>query len=137
PQTSAETLQDGWLDTGDIGHLDEEGFLFITDRAKDMINRAGEMISASEVESCICEMPGVLEAAAFAVADEALGERLALVVRSELQPPPSSEQVCAFIGQRLAAYKVPAEVHTAYTPLPRNASGKLVKAQVRQLVVGA
>ncbi|WEL57768.1 class I adenylate-forming enzyme family protein [Pseudomonas kermanshahensis] len=137
PKTSAETLQEGWLDTGDIGHVDEEGFLYITDRAKDMINRAGEMISASEIESCICEMPGVIEAAAFAVADEALGERLALVLRSDLHPPPSSEQVCAFIGQRLAAYKVPAEVHALCTPLPRNASGKLIKEQVRQLVVDA
>ncbi|WP_249673356.1 class I adenylate-forming enzyme family protein [Pseudomonas abieticivorans] len=135
PQVSAQTLRDGWLDTGDIGHLDEEGFLYITDRAKDLINRAGEKISASEVESCICEMPGVLEAAAFAVADEALGERLALVLRSECQPPPSQEQVCAFIGQRLAAYKVPAQVHTLHAPLPRNASGKLIKAQIKQLLV--
>lgn len=137
PQASAEAVQDGWLDTGDIGHLDDEGFLYITDRAKDLINRAGEMISASEVESCICEMPGVVEAAAFAVADDDLGERLALVLRCERVPAPSSEQVCAFIGQRLAAYKVPAEVHLLHTPLPRNASGKLIKAQLRELLVDA
>ena len=137
PQASAQALQDGWLDTGDIGLLDEEGFLYITDRVKDLINRAGEKISASEVESCICEMPGVIEAAAFAVADEALGERLALVLRSELDPAPTHEQVCAFIGQRLAAYKVPAEVHTRHEPLPRNASGKLIKTQLKELLVSA
>ncbi|MGH8434210.1 MAG: class I adenylate-forming enzyme family protein [Pseudomonas sp.] len=135
PDASAETLQDGWLDTGDIGRLDDEGFLFITDRAKDLINRGGEKISAGEVESCACEMPGVIEAAAFAVADETLGEALVLVVRSDAQPAPSSEQVCAFISQRLAAYKVPAQVYSQREPLPRNASGKLLKATLKKIVV--
>jgi acyl-CoA synthetase (AMP-forming)/AMP-acid ligase II len=82
-------------------------------------------------------MPGVIEAAAFAVADEDLGERLVLVLRSELDPAPTQAQVCAFIGQRLAAYKVPAEVHGFQEPLPRNASGKLIKAQIRELLVSA
>ncbi|MNF45395.1 Long-chain-fatty-acid--CoA ligase FadD13 [compost metagenome] len=131
PLASAETLRDGWLDTGDIGHLDDEGYLYITDRAKDLINRGGEMISAGEVESCACEMPDITEAAAIAVADEALGERLVLIVRSEAVPAPSGEQICTFIGQRLAAYKVPAQVHIQREPLPRNASGKVVKAELK------
>ncbi|AYC34023.1 long-chain fatty acid--CoA ligase [Pseudomonas cavernae] len=135
PQASAETLQDGWLDTGDIGHLDGEGFLYITDRAKDLINRGGEKISAGEVESCACEMPGVIEAAAIAIADETLGERLVLIVRSEADPAPSGEQICAFIGQRLAAYKVPAQVHIQREPLPRNASGKVLKGELKEFLV--
>ncbi|UVE17467.1 acyl--CoA ligase [Pseudomonas sp. LS44] len=131
PVESAETLQDGWLDTGDIGRMDDEGFLYITDRAKDLINRGGEKISAGEVESCACEMPGVIEAAAIAIADETLGERLVLIVRSEADPAPSSEQICAFIGQRLAAYKVPAQVCVQREHLPRNASGKVLKAELK------
>lgn len=135
PEASAHALQDGWLDTGDIGLLDEEGFLFITDRAKDLINRGGENISAAEIESCACEMPGVIEAAAFAMADEVLGEVVVLVVRGEDQTTPSSAAVQDFIGTRLAAFKVPAQVHRQSEPLPRNASGKLLKATLKELLI--
>lgn len=135
PHATEQTLQDGWLDTGDIGLLDEEGFLYITDRAKDLINRGGEKISAAEVESCACEMPGVIEAAAFAMADEVLGEVVALVIRSDSEPAPSSTAVQDFIATRLAAFKVPAQVHSQRQPLPRNASGKLLKAALKKLWV--
>jgi acyl-CoA synthetase (AMP-forming)/AMP-acid ligase II len=134
PEASAQTLRDGWLDTGDIGVLDDEGFLYITDRAKDLINRGGEKISAAEIESCVCEMPGVVEAAALAVDDPVHGEAVLLVVRSALGQEPSSAAIRAFIGQRLAAYKVPAQIICHAQALPRNASGKVLKAQLRELV---
>ncbi len=118
PEASARTLCDGWLDTGDIGLLDDEGFLYITDRAKDLINRGGEKIAAAEVESCACEMPGVIEAAAFAVPDDVLGEVVFLVVRGEPDATPGSEAVRSFIAQRLASYKVPAQIHVQTHPLP-------------------
>ncbi|MES2869653.1 MAG: class I adenylate-forming enzyme family protein [Pseudomonadota bacterium] len=135
PEASAQTLRDGWLDTGDIGHLDDEGFLYITDRAKDLINRGGEKISAAEVESCACEMPGVVEAAAFAVPDDVLGEVVFLVVRGEPAGTPDSESVRRFIAQRLASFKVPAQIHIQHTPFVRNASGKMLKGLLKEVLV--
>lgn len=137
PEASARTLCDGWLDTGDIGLLDDEGFLYITDRAKDLINRGGEKIAAAEVESCACEMPGVIEAAAFAVPDDVLGEVVFLVVRGEPDATPGSEAVRSFIAQRLASYKVPAQIHVQHTPFARNASGKTLKSVLKELLVTA
>ena len=135
PQASAQTLRDGWLDTGDIGLLDDEGFLYITDRAKDLINRGGEKISAAEVESCACEMPGVIEAAAFSVPDDVLGEVVFLVVRGAPSDTPDSEAVRSFIAQRLASFKVPAQIHVQHTPFARNASGKMLKGLLKELLV--
>jgi len=137
PEASARTLCDGWLDTGDIGLLDDEGFLYITDRAKDLINRGGEKIAAAEVESCACEMPGVIEAAAFAVPDDVLGEVVFLVVRGEPGAIPGSEAVRSFIAQRLASYKVPAQIHVQHTPFARNASGKTLKSVLKETLVTA
>lgn len=90
PDASAECLRDGWLDTGDIGYLDDEGFLRVTGRIKDLINRGGEKISAAEIEACICEMPGIEEAAAFAITDRYWARRwhwryMALPRRCRLQ----------------------------------------------------
>lgn len=137
PEASSQTLRDGWLDTGDIGHLDEEGFLYITDRAKDLINRGGEKISAAEVESCACEMPGVIEAAAFAMPDDVLGEVVYLVVRGNPGDTPNSEAVRTFIGQRLASFKVPAQIHVQHTPFVRNASGKMLKNVLKDVLLTA
>ena len=132
PEASAQTLRDGWLDTGDIGLLDDEGFLYITDRAKDLINRGGEKIAAAEVESCACEIPGVIEAAAFAVPDDVLGEVVYLVVRTESLHAPDSDAVRNFIAQRLAGFKVPAQIHVQHTPFERNASGKMLKGLLKE-----
>ena len=132
PEASAQTLRDGWLDTGDIGHLDDEGYLCITGRLKDLINRGGEKISAVEVEECACLIPGVTEAAAFAVADPLHGEAVALVIAGPAEAVPESAAVMAFIAARLAAYKVPAQVFHQVEPLPRNASGKVLKAPLKE-----
>jgi acyl-CoA synthetase (AMP-forming)/AMP-acid ligase II len=132
PEESAQALRDGWLDTGDTGYVDEEGFLYISGRVKDLINRGGEKVSAAEVEACVCEMPGVEEAAAFAIPDLQLGEVVALAVRAE--PGLDEAAIRDFIGQRLAGYKVPARVFMQTRALPRNATGKVLKAQLRKVV---
>lgn len=132
PDATAQSLHDGWLDTGDIGYLDDEGFLTITGRVKELINRGGEKISCAEIENCILDMPGVLEAAAFAIADPLLGETVALAVYGEPLSLPLQAQICAFIAERLAAYKVPTRVYRVPEPLPRNATGKVLKAQLQE-----
>lgn len=132
PEVTAQSLRDGWLDTGDIGYLDDEGFLSITGRVKELINRGGEKISAAEIETCILDMAGVLEAAAFAIADPLMGETVGLVVYGQASALPQEAQVCAFIAERLASYKVPARVYRVLEPLPRNATGKVLKAQLQE-----
>ena len=132
PEATSHCLRDGWLDTGDIGYLDDEGFLTITGRVKELINRGGEKISAAEIETCILDMPGVLEAAAFAIADPLLGEVVGLAVHGQASSLPQEPQVCAFIAERLAAYKVPARVYRLLEPLPRNATGKVLKAHMQE-----
>ncbi|QHG65586.1 class I adenylate-forming enzyme family protein [Pseudomonas putida] len=130
-EASRQTLRDGWLDTGDLGYLDDEGFLYISGRVKDLINRGGEKISAAEIETCVSDMPGVLEAAAFAVADPLHGEVVALAIHGAAASLPAIDQVRTFIAQRLAAYKVPAQVYRVDQPLPRNATGKVLKAELK------
>lgn len=131
PAATADSVRAGWLDTGDLGYLDDQGFLYISGRVKDLINRGGEKISAVEVESCISDMAGVDEAAAFALDDPAMGEVLALAIQGSPATLPSDEQVRGYIAARLAPYKVPAQVFRLHQPLPRNATGKVLKAELK------
>lgn len=130
PEETAETLVDGWLYTGDIGYLDNDGMVYITDRIKDIVIRGGENISALEVEHCAGEHPEVAEAAVFAVPDEQLGEAVGMVARitgSGISP----EQLREYMGKRLAAYKLPTSIWFTTKALPRNATGKLQKREIK------
>lgn len=131
PATTAAAMTDGWFRSGDIGYLDDEGFLFVVDRIKDVINRNGEKIAASEVESCILEHPQVLEVAVLAVADEATGETVVAVVVAKPGAALSGAEIQDHVAASLAGYKVPARVHLHTGPLPRNAVGKLLKAALK------
>jgi long-chain acyl-CoA synthetase len=128
--TEAVLSADGWFRTGDIGYVDEENYVFIVDRAKDMVISGGENIYCAEVERVLGELPGVSECAAFGMPDERLGEVLvATVVAQGLD----ADAIKAAIGERLARYKVPAHVAFSSETLPRNVMGKVDKKLLRAM----
>jgi acyl-CoA synthetase (AMP-forming)/AMP-acid ligase II/acyl carrier protein len=134
PAATAEAFAGGWVHTGDVGHVDDEGYLHLTDRKKDLIITGGSNVSSVEVENALYEHPAVVEAAVVGVAHPVLGEDVAaaVVVRS----PTTERELQDVVRARLAEHKVPHRV-VLVDRLPRNASGKVVKAEVRALVAAA
>jgi len=131
PEATAETVIDGWLHTGDIGYLDEDGFLFITDRAKDMIIRGGENIYCVEIEQRLVDHPDVADAAVIGVPHPELGEEVKAVVQVVPGATLTEHDVQQWVAETLANFKVPAYVEITGDKLPRNASGKLLKNVLR------
>ncbi len=132
PEATEDCLDsEGWFKTGDIGYLDEDGFLFINDRKKDMVIRGGENIACPEVEAAIAEHPDVLEASVFGVPDERLGEILAtnVCIRDESQL--NETDLNSFLATKLANFKIPTHVWIQKNKLPRIASGKIAKKDLR------
>ena len=136
PDATAETIVDGWLRSGDIGRVDEEGFVYVEDRAKDMVLRAGENIYCAEVEAALYEHPAVHEAAVFGVPHERLGEEVAAAVFLRQGETATVEELQAHVADRLAPFKVPTRMKLYEEPLPRNASGKILKRELRDEVAG-
>jgi long-chain acyl-CoA synthetase len=135
PEATAQALKDGWFRTGDIGYIDNEGFLFVVDRIKDVINRSGEKIAAAEVESCLLQHPLVAEAAVIARPDDTHGEVPVAIVVPQPGATLRAADVVAHVAARLASYKVPAEVIVRSDALPRNPAGKLLKGDLKRLYV--
>ena len=131
PEATAETIVDGWLYSGDIGRIDEEGFLYVEDRAKDMIIRAGENIYCAEVEAAIYEHSAVYEAAVFGIPHERLGEELVAAVYLKPDAQLTADDLQAHVASRLAGFKVPSKVVFVTAQLPRGASGKILKRELR------
>jgi len=131
PEATAETVRDGWLYTGDIGYVDEDGFLFITDRKKDMIIRGGENIYCVEIENRLVEHPAIADAAVIGVPHPELGEEVKAVVQVEPGESITEQAVRSWVAEGLANFKVPAYVEVREDKLPRNASGKLLKNVLR------
>lgn len=131
PEATAETIVEGWLHSGDIGYLDDDGFLYIVDRAKDMVLRGGENITCSEVETVLFHHPGVAEAAVFSVPDEKLGEEVGAAIFPAEGASLSAGELRDFCREHLAAYKIPRYIWIVDAPLPRNASGKFLKKDLQ------
>lgn len=130
-ESAALYTDDGFLRTGDAGHLDENGYLFVTDRVKDMIITGGENVYPVEVEAVLAEHPAVAEVAVVGLPDERWGEAVTAVVRiADGVEPPSEQELVAFTTGRLASYKKPQRIHVV-DELPRNASGKILKRTLR------
>jgi long-chain acyl-CoA synthetase len=131
PEDTAAVLSaEGWFRTGDIGRVDEEGYVFIVDRKKDMVISGGENIYCAEVERVIGAMAGVHECAAFGIPDERLGE---LLVTVAVASGVSEDAIKSEVGEKLARYKAPGRVVLASEPLPRNAVGKIDKIKLRAM----
>ena len=132
PDANAEAFSEGgWFHTGDVGRLDDEGFLYIVDRAKDMIIRGGENIYCVEVENVLYEHPDVLDAAVVGVPHKELGEEVKAVVQRRAGSDLTADELRAFAAGHLADFKVPVHVEFVDDPLPRNPAGKVLKAALR------
>lgn len=131
PEATEATFGGGWLRSGDLGRLDEDGLLYIVDRAKDMVIRGGENISSLEVEAALLSHPSVLEAAVFAVPHESLGEEVGAAVYCKEGERLEIEALRAHAAERLAPFKVPAHLWWAEEPLPRGATGKIQKREIK------
>ncbi|MEO1593861.1 MAG: class I adenylate-forming enzyme family protein [Pseudomonadota bacterium] len=134
-EATAATLEAGYVKSGDVGYLDDEGFLFIVDRIKDIVIRGGENISCQEVENALYGHPDVAEAAVFGLPDEALGEKLVAVVSSGAEL--SGDALRGFLGERVAHFKVPAHIEVRGEPLPKTASAKIFKRALREAALEA
>ncbi len=130
PEATAETFVDGWLHTGDLARIGDDGLLYIVDRAKDMINRGGENVYSIEVESALAGAPGVSEVAVIPVPDEMMGEKVGAVIVAG--DGFDVDVVIAHVKERIADFKVPQYVALRDQPLPRNPGGKVLKRQLRE-----
>ena len=130
PDETDRCFVDGWVRTGDLGKIDEEGFLFLVDRLKDIIIRGGENIYSTEVENILFDHPAVTDAAVFARPDKVLGEVPVAVVHLVDGASAAESELRAWVRAKLAAFKVPERVFIASAPLPRNANGKILKKEL-------
>lgn len=132
PEATAETVKDGWLHTGDVAYMDEDGYIFIVDRKKDMINRGGENIYPREIEIVIEGNPKVGEVAVIGIPDKHLGERVKAFVVPKPGETLTEDEIKAFLKDKLAKYKLPEFVEVTNN-IPRNATGKILKKELKKM----
>jgi long-chain acyl-CoA synthetase len=132
PEATAETFPDGWLRSGDVGRMDEEGFLYILDRAKDMLIRGGENVYCVEVESVLYQHPDVMDAAVVGIPHRVLGEEVGAIVQLVPDSKTTEQDLREHVAKHLASFKVPVKVEIRKEPLPRNANGKILKRELKK-----
>jgi long-chain acyl-CoA synthetase len=137
PKETAETFIGGWVKTGDLARLDEEGFCYIIDRAKDMLIRGGENIYSIEVENVLYAHPAVMDAALVPIPHHTLGEEPAAVVHLKPGMRTTEDELRAFVAGKLAAFKVPVKIVFWPETLPRNANGKIMKTELKKIFAAA
>ena len=130
PEATTEVMRGDWYLTGDLGYRDDEGYLFLVDRAKDMIVSGGENIYSTEVEDALASHPAVEEVAVFGVPDPRWGESVYAVVYA--RQPVTAEELVAHCRQRIAGFKVPRHIELRTEPLPKSAAGKILKRELRE-----
>lgn len=135
PEATAETIQNGWLHTGDLGYLDDEGFVFIVDRIKDMVLRGGENVYCSEVEAAIFEFPGVKEVAVFGLPHERLGEEVVAAILPHTGATIDLDELQTFLEARIAKFMIPTQWFIRDEELPRGATGKILKREIRDRIM--
>jgi acyl-CoA synthetase (AMP-forming)/AMP-acid ligase II len=132
PDATADTITDGWLHTGDIAYMDEDEFIYLVDRAKEMVLRGGENVYCAEVESAIFAHDAVGECVVFGVEDERMGEEVGAAIYPKSGQTVNIAQLRESLKRKLAPYKIPRYIWLVDAPLPRNANGKFVKREVRE-----
>jgi acyl-CoA synthetase (AMP-forming)/AMP-acid ligase II len=137
PAETEETFGGGWLRSGDAGYVDQDGYVYIVDRIKDMLIRGGENVYCVEVEACLLEHPAVAEAAVVGVPHEVLGEEVGAVIRLHPDHVASVDELHEHCAGRIATFKVPTHIWFREDPFPRNAAGKIMKRDLRTEVVGS
>ena len=135
PEATAEAIVDGWLHTGDLGYVDDEGFVYVVDRIKDMVLRGGENVYCSEVEAAIFEHPQVHEVAVFGLPHERLGEEVVCALLPREGATVDTDELTQFLAARIAPFKIPTQWFVRDEPLPRGATGKILKREIRDRVL--
>ena len=130
-EATAETITDGWLHTGDVAYLDEDGFIFIVDRVKDMVLRGGENIYCSEVETVLYQMEQIAECSVFGVPDDRLGEEVGVAIYAKDGMSLTADEIREYCGVHMAKHKIPRFIWLTDEALPRNANGKFLKRELK------
>ncbi len=132
PDETNKTIRDGWLYTGDIARMDEDGYIYIVDRKKDLVIRGGYNVYPREIEEVIYQLPQILEVAVIGVPHVDLGEELAAVVVLREGAQIEAEEIREFVKQRVAPYKYPRIIQIVQDSLPKSGTGKILKKDIRK-----